>query len=108
MDVQTLAVVGAGQMGAGIAQAGAQSGLQVILIDVSPELVQIHWLAADAPALLRSAPTLRAPAGMLPAGVPVIQTQALAGWTQVWDPLLDRRGRAISERRADQRQKQVC
>ena len=40
MDVQTLAVVGAGQMGAGIAQAGAQSGLQVILIDVSPELVQ--------------------------------------------------------------------
>jgi len=40
VDVQTLAVVGAGQMGAGIAQAGAQSGLQVILIDVSPELVQ--------------------------------------------------------------------
>ena len=40
MDVKTLAVVGAGQMGAGIAQAGAQSGLQVILIDVSPELVQ--------------------------------------------------------------------
>ena len=40
MDVKTLAVVGAGQMGAGIAQAGAQSGLQVTLIDVSPELVQ--------------------------------------------------------------------
>ena len=40
MDVKTLAVVGAGQMGAGIAQAGAQSGLQVLLIDVSPELVQ--------------------------------------------------------------------
>jgi len=40
VDVKTLAVVGAGQMGAGIAQAGAQSGLQVILIDVSPELVQ--------------------------------------------------------------------
>jgi 3-hydroxybutyryl-CoA dehydrogenase len=40
VDVKTLAVVGAGQMGAGIAQAGAQSGLQVMLIDVSPELVQ--------------------------------------------------------------------
>ena len=40
MDVKTLAVVGAGQMGAGIAQVGAQSGLQVLLIDVSPELVQ--------------------------------------------------------------------
>jgi 3-hydroxybutyryl-CoA dehydrogenase len=40
VDVKTLAVVGAGQMGAGIAQAGAQSGLQVTLIDVSPELVQ--------------------------------------------------------------------
>jgi 3-hydroxybutyryl-CoA dehydrogenase len=40
VDVKTLAVVGAGQMGAGIAQAGAQSGLHVILIDVSLELVQ--------------------------------------------------------------------
>ena len=40
MDVKTVAVVGAGQMGAGIAQVGAQSGLQVLLIDVSPELVQ--------------------------------------------------------------------
>jgi 3-hydroxybutyryl-CoA dehydrogenase len=40
VDVKTLAVVGAGQMGAGIAQAGAQSGLHVILIDVAPELVQ--------------------------------------------------------------------
>jgi len=40
VDVKTLAVVGAGQMGAGIAQVGAQSGLQVLLIDVSPELVQ--------------------------------------------------------------------
>ena len=40
MDVKTLAVVGAGQMGAGIAQVAAQSGLDVILIDVNPELVQ--------------------------------------------------------------------
>jgi 3-hydroxybutyryl-CoA dehydrogenase len=40
VDVKTLAVVGAGQMGAGIAQVGAQSGLQVLLIDVSPDLVQ--------------------------------------------------------------------
>jgi len=40
LDVKTLAVVGAGQMGAGIAQVAAQSGLDVILIDVNPELVQ--------------------------------------------------------------------
>ena len=40
MDVKTLAVVGAGQMGAGIAQVAAQSGLSVVLVDVNPELVQ--------------------------------------------------------------------
>ena len=40
MDVKTLAVVGAGQMGAGIAQVAAQSGIEVILIDVGPDLVQ--------------------------------------------------------------------
>lgn len=37
MDVQSLAVVGAGQMGAGIAQVAAQAGLRVTLIDVSEE-----------------------------------------------------------------------
>ena len=40
MDVKTLAVVGAGQMGAGIAQVAAQSGLSVLLLDVDPDLVQ--------------------------------------------------------------------
>ena len=40
MDVKTLAVVGAGQMGAGIAQVAAQSGLSVVLLDVNPDLVQ--------------------------------------------------------------------
>ena len=40
MDVSRLAVVGAGQMGAGIAQVAAQAGLSVILIDVQQELVQ--------------------------------------------------------------------
>jgi 3-hydroxybutyryl-CoA dehydrogenase len=40
VDVKTLAVVGAGQMGAGIAQVAAQSGIEVVLLDVSPELVQ--------------------------------------------------------------------
>jgi 3-hydroxybutyryl-CoA dehydrogenase len=40
VDVKTLAVVGAGQMGAGIAQVAAQSGIEVLLIDVSPEFVQ--------------------------------------------------------------------
>ena len=40
MDVTTLAVVGAGQMGAGIAQVAAQSGLNVVLIDVSRDFVE--------------------------------------------------------------------
>jgi 3-hydroxybutyryl-CoA dehydrogenase len=40
VDVRTMAVVGAGQMGSGIAQVAAQSGLEVLLIDVKPELVQ--------------------------------------------------------------------
>ena len=40
MDVKTLAVVGAGQMGAGIAQVAAQSGVNVFLIDLDGALVQ--------------------------------------------------------------------
>jgi 3-hydroxybutyryl-CoA dehydrogenase len=40
VDVKSLAVVGAGQMGAGIAQVAAQSGLDVVLIDVEPAFVQ--------------------------------------------------------------------
>jgi 3-hydroxybutyryl-CoA dehydrogenase len=40
MDVKTVAVVGAGQMGAGIAQIAAQCGLEVVLIDVDPAYVQ--------------------------------------------------------------------
>ncbi|HUA35466.1 MAG TPA: 3-hydroxybutyryl-CoA dehydrogenase [Candidatus Binataceae bacterium] len=39
MAVRTLGVIGAGQMGAGIAQVAAQAGLEVILNDVSQELV---------------------------------------------------------------------
>jgi 3-hydroxybutyryl-CoA dehydrogenase len=39
VDVKTLVVVGAGQMGAGIAQVAAQSGLSVVLLDVNPDLV---------------------------------------------------------------------
>ena len=35
VDVKTLAVVGAGQMGAGIAQVAAQSGISVVLVDVN-------------------------------------------------------------------------
>ncbi|HEY4223218.1 MAG TPA: 3-hydroxybutyryl-CoA dehydrogenase [Myxococcota bacterium] len=37
MDTKTLGVVGAGQMGAGIAQVAATSGLSVIVTDVGPE-----------------------------------------------------------------------
>lgn len=40
MAIDTMAVVGAGQMGSGIAQVAAQAGLQVVLADASPELAR--------------------------------------------------------------------
>jgi 3-hydroxybutyryl-CoA dehydrogenase len=40
MSINTIMVVGAGQMGGGIAQVAAQSGLQVILSDINDEFVQ--------------------------------------------------------------------
>ena len=40
MEIKTLGVVGAGQMGSGIAQAAAASGLSVIMSDVKEEFVQ--------------------------------------------------------------------
>jgi 3-hydroxybutyryl-CoA dehydrogenase len=40
VEVKTLAVVGAGQMGAGIAQVAAQSGVSVVLADLDAGLVQ--------------------------------------------------------------------
>jgi len=40
VDVKTLAVVGAGQMGAGIAQVAAQSGVNVFLVDLDQALVE--------------------------------------------------------------------
>jgi 3-hydroxybutyryl-CoA dehydrogenase len=39
-EVQTIGVVGAGTMGHGIAQVAAQSGLQVILVDVAPAALE--------------------------------------------------------------------
>lgn len=39
MAVKKLGVLGAGTMGAGIAQIGAQAGLQVVLIDINQDLV---------------------------------------------------------------------
>lgn len=40
MDIQKMAVVGAGQMGSGIAQVAAQAGVSVVLADASPELAK--------------------------------------------------------------------
>jgi len=39
MDIKSIGVIGAGQMGAGIAQAGAQAGLNVLLVDVKEEIL---------------------------------------------------------------------
>jgi 3-hydroxybutyryl-CoA dehydrogenase len=40
MEIKTLGVIGAGQMGAGIAQIAAQSGLDVIMNDIKAEFVE--------------------------------------------------------------------
>ncbi len=40
MAIETMAVVGAGQMGTGIAQVAAQAGLRVVLADASPDLAR--------------------------------------------------------------------
>jgi 3-hydroxybutyryl-CoA dehydrogenase len=40
METKVLAVVGAGQMGTGIAQVAAQAGIDVVLADAAPELVR--------------------------------------------------------------------
>ena len=40
MTVQTFGVIGAGQMGSGIAQVAASSGLKVIMNDIKPEFVE--------------------------------------------------------------------
>lgn len=40
MQIKTIGVIGAGQMGGGIAQAAATSGLEVILIDIAQEILK--------------------------------------------------------------------
>ena len=40
MEIERIAVVGAGQMGTGIAQVAAQAGFTVRLLDVDPKLAQ--------------------------------------------------------------------
>ena len=40
MGLNTLGIIGAGQMGSGIAQVAAQSGLSIILNDISDEMVR--------------------------------------------------------------------
>src|SRR5690606_32665814 len=53
MDIQRIAVIGAGQMGQGIAQVAAQSGFHVHLVDISDEVLQralgniTHFLNRD-------------------------------------------------------------
>ena len=41
MDVKKLGVVGAGQMGQGIAQVAAQAGIDVMLVDAAPDFAQM-------------------------------------------------------------------
>jgi 3-hydroxybutyryl-CoA dehydrogenase len=40
MDIRTIGIIGAGQMGGGIAQVGAQAGLEIILYDVAPKMFE--------------------------------------------------------------------
>ncbi|MBD0380209.1 3-hydroxybutyryl-CoA dehydrogenase [Paenibacillus sedimenti] len=53
MNIQTIMVAGAGQMGSGIAQAAAASGLHVLFHDISSEFIQ-KGLATIAKQLTRS------------------------------------------------------
>ena len=41
MEVKKLGVVGAGQMGQGIAQVAAQAGVDVIIVDAAPDFAQM-------------------------------------------------------------------
>ncbi|MCP4747371.1 MAG: 3-hydroxybutyryl-CoA dehydrogenase [Desulfobacteraceae bacterium] len=47
MEIKTFGVIGAGQMGNGIAQVAAASGLDVIINDISEEFVQRGYKAID-------------------------------------------------------------
>ena len=47
-DITSLGVIGAGTMGHGIAQVGAQAGLQVILVDVGDELLRAAMSSIEA------------------------------------------------------------
>ena len=47
MTIQTLGVIGAGQMGSGIAQVAATSGLDVLMNDIKPEFVQRGLASID-------------------------------------------------------------
>src|SRR5512134_3972444 len=40
MAIERMAVIGAGQMGSGIAQVAAQAGVQVVVADATPELAK--------------------------------------------------------------------
>ena len=40
MEIRTVGVVGAGQMGGGIAQVAAQADLDVLLYDVAPKMFE--------------------------------------------------------------------
>src|SRR6056297_2418603 len=47
MSINKIMVVGAGQMGAGIAQVAAQVGYSVVLNDIKKELVEKGWAGVD-------------------------------------------------------------
>jgi 3-hydroxybutyryl-CoA dehydrogenase len=47
MDIKTLGVVGAGQMGSGIAQVAAASGLSVVMSDIKDEFIERGFAAID-------------------------------------------------------------
>jgi len=47
MDIKTLGVVGAGQMGSGIAQVAAANGLSVLMSDIKEEFVERGFAAID-------------------------------------------------------------
>ena len=47
MEIRTFGVVGAGQMGSGIAQVAAANGLEVVLQDIQPDFLSRGMAAID-------------------------------------------------------------
>ncbi len=66
-------------------------------VGLDPHGARIEWVATTSTVGLREVPLLRAPSIPLAAAHTVIKTGSIAGWAQVWDPVLNRRGWVLGD-----------